>query len=196
MAKYTKKKWLSVVIPVQESIPVPVPVPVASPAHEKLPSRAVYITAPRVVLHTDRYEKYRALISQQFAGRALLESREVFPRSVKRDAWREQWHDLLHQMSTLVFIRNHEKCIGFGTFHEVWQAHRAGKAVFLAVTSKDDQLMLIPWGSFKVKMMDKSDGRNYAKITLLPQALVRDDKDNHDKKTPENACQPTTIHHH
>lgn len=187
MAKYTKKKWLSVVIPEKESIPVPVPEPFTGPV--KPPKRAVYITAPRVVLHTDRYEKYRALISQQFAGRALLESREVFPRSVKRDAWREQWHGILHQMSTLVFIRNHKKCIGFGTFQEVWQAHRAGKAVFLAATSKNDQLMLIPWGGFTMKMIDKSDGRNYAKITLLPQALVRDDKDNHDKaKTIETAC--------
>lgn len=126
--------------------------------------KVVYITAPRVVQQTDRYEEYFFKIGHHFKGAELLESRELFPTS---KPWLDFWPDVLKRIDTLVFIRNEERYIGKGVYQGAMQARNAGKEIYMCVTNKAGELVLVEWEELKVELTKSSDKRNFARIITM-----------------------------
>jgi hypothetical protein len=127
----------------------------------------VYVTAPRVVQQTDRYEEYFFKIGHHFKQAAILESRELFPTT---KAWLAGWPGVLERLDVLVFIRNEEKYVGKGTFEEIMQAHNAGKEIYMCVTNKADELVLVEWDELKCKMNEYPNKVNFARFVTMERA--------------------------
>lgn len=104
--------------------------------------QVIYLTAPQREMDTERYEQFYYLISHQFAGSEVLESRELFPSAKSLSA---AWSDVLHRIDTLIFITDHDPAIEHKLWNEVCTAHNAGKSVFLSRIEKDETLGLIPY---------------------------------------------------
>ena len=106
-------------------------------------TRTIYLAAPNCVRKTDRYETYYFLIAHHFKGADILEARELFPTA---KAWKAGWTDALARIDALVFLRNEEKRIGLGTWKEICEARKAGKAVYLACTDHAGKLVVSSLG--------------------------------------------------
>ena len=121
----------------------------------------LYLSAPKAVRQTDRYETFFSLISHHFQGTQLLEARALFP-NVKK--WRRGWRAVLERIDTLVFLRTAEHTIGYGTWVEVCQAYQAGKQVLLARMTREEALELIPYARLTWGKISESGLTNFIQV--------------------------------
>ncbi len=125
--------------------------------------QTIYFTAPAAVRTTERYEQFFYHIAHHFSAaddHEIIEAREVCPTV---HAWRKAWPALLERIDVLVFMLNDEGCLGNGTWTEVCQVRQAGKKVFLAQLTSENELALVEWQHLEFTL-NRLSQRNYARI--------------------------------
>jgi hypothetical protein len=122
--------------------------------------RVVYLAAPASTWDSDRYEKYFYLVGHHFSTCELLEAREV----------RADWAAVLDRVDVVVFLRNTDKAVDKPTWEEIDEARDRGMDVYMCVTDREDNLVLIEWDELKCTLL-KGEG-NYARIKSTMKAEV------------------------
>lgn len=122
--------------------------------------QVIYFTAPAAVRTTQRYEQFFSHVAHHFEGDEIISSREVCPTVTQ---WRKAWPALLQRIDALVFMLNDGGCLGHGTWTEVYQVRQAGKKVFLAQLTSENELALVEWQHLEFTL-NKLSQRNYARI--------------------------------
>lgn len=125
--------------------------------------KTIYFAAPLCVRESDRYETMFYLLSHRFPEARILEARTLFPTFA---TWKAGWQTTLPTFDELIFMRNDERAIGRGTYREIREAHKAGKAVFLARMNKHGALVLVPYERL-IFSLSPNNRRNYAMVNYL-----------------------------
>ena len=113
-------------------------------------SKKVYVTAPRQVWSTDRYEELIYLIYHHWPSSSILERRDLPDIEPGSD----EWHERLKGVAQVVFIRDSERCIDLLVWDEINAAQAAGRTVHLARQHSSGTLILEPWRGLSFTVQD------------------------------------------
>lgn len=114
--------------------------------------------SPASIWDSDRYEMFIYLLYHEYPTATIIEQKDT-PECPKG-------------VSTVIFIRDEDRCIDINLWTQLKLAHAGEKSVRLARMDRDGLLVLVPWRQLEFTVQDNGVQVGYAKPAASKQEKV------------------------